>query len=95
LFISEETVESRKVSVKIDRTAKKSGDGDSKQEEEEEEVEQPFAWSRLLLCLLMLVWDVMIICTSLYFHTFLEKVLGTMCGVWAWYFLYRVLYPKF
>ena len=91
LFISEESVESRK--DKVENTRAKSGDGDSKQEEEE--VEQPFAWSRLLLCLLMLVWDVMIICTSLYFHTFVEKVLGTMCGVGAWYLLYGVLYPRF
>jgi len=91
LFISEETVESRKDKVEIMRS-KKSGDGDAKQEEE---VEQPFAWSRLLLCLLMLVWDIMIICTSLYFHTFVEKVLGTMFGVGAWYLLYKVLYPIF
>jgi len=88
LFISEESAESRKDKVEATK-AKKGGDGDSKQEE----VEPPFAWSRLLLCLLMLVWDVMIICTSLYFHTFLEKVLGTLCGVGAWYLLYRVIYP--
>ena len=75
---------------KVEATqAKKGGGGDSKQEE----VEEPFAWSRLFLCLLMLVWDVMIICTSLYFHTFLEKVLGTLCGVGSWYLLYRVVYP--
>lgn len=90
LLISEETAESRKGKLEIIQK-KKNGDGDNKQQEGEEE--QPFAWSRLLLCLLMLVWDVMIICTSLYFHTFLEKVLGTACGVGAWYLLYRVLYP--
>merc|ERR1711974_400323 len=87
LFISEESVESRKDKVEITQ-AKNSGDGDK-----QEKVDLPFTWSRLLLCLLMLVWDVMIICTSLYFHTFVEKVLGTMCGVGAWYLLYMVLYP--
>jgi len=84
LFISEETVESKR--VKVD---KKDGDGDSSREE----VERSLALSRYILCLLMLVWDVMILCTSLYFHTFLEKVLGTFCGVGAWYLLYKVFFP--
>ena len=84
LFISEETVESKR--VKVD---KKDGEGDSSQEE----VEPPLALSRYILCLLMLVWDLMILCTSLYFRSFLEKVFGAISGVGAWYLLYKVLFP--
>ena len=54
-------------------------------------------WLKILccfLCLLMLLGEIMLIFTSLYFHSFGEKLLGTCCGLGSWYFLYRVLYPN-
>ena len=83
LFILEEVArESKDVAVKSE------GAGDRKRE-----VEEVLSLDLALLCLLMLVWDVMLVCTSLYFHSTLEKVLGWVCGLGAWYFLYRRLYP--
>merc|ERR1712013_729820 len=35
--------------------------------------------------------ELMMFCTSLYFHTTLEKVLGTMCAITPWLLLYRVV----
>ena len=58
-----------------------------------EKVEQEVGVTRGLLCLLMVAWDTMILCTSLYFHTVGEKVLGWVVGVGAWHLLYKVLYP--
>lgn len=43
---------------------------------------------------LVLVWTVMIAATSLYFHSFVEKVLGFACGYVAWYLTYKCLYGK-
>ncbi|XP_071513133.1 acyl-coenzyme A diphosphatase FITM2-like isoform X2 [Panulirus ornatus] len=40
----------------------------------------------VLLCLL---WDFMLIVTTIYYHTFLEKVIGTTLAVSMWYMLYR------
>ena len=40
------------------------------------------------------VWIVMVITTSLYFHTFSEKFLGFAFGYAAWYLTYRVLYGR-
>jgi len=45
----------------------------------------------LLICLLMILWEVMMFCTSLYFHTTLEKVLGTICAITPWLVLYRLM----
>jgi len=45
----------------------------------------------ILLGLLMLLWEVMMFCTCLYFHTTTEKVLGTMCAIIPWMLLYRVV----
>ena len=46
------------------------------------------------LCLLMFLGEIMMIFTSLYFHTFAEKIIGIGCGLSSWYFLYKFLYPK-
>jgi len=51
----------------------------------------PIASIHILLCMLMLLWELMMFCTSLYFHTTLEKVLGTMCAITPWLLLYRVV----
>ena len=48
-----------------------------------------------LLCLtLILIWVAMVVSTSLYFHTFVEKVLGYVCAWLSWYLTYRWLYGK-
>ena len=41
-----------------------------------------------LLCGLMLLWELMMFCTSLYFHTPLEKILGTICAIIPWILIY-------
>ena len=46
------------------------------------------------LCLLMFLGEIMMIFTSLYFHSFLEKFIGTCCGLGTWYVLYQIFYPQ-
>jgi len=45
-----------------------------------------------LLALLTLLWDVMLVCTALYFHIMVEKVTACCCAVVLWFFLYRMIY---
>ncbi len=52
---------------------------------------------RLLFCLmgcLVLLWDVMLVCTALFFHMMIEKVLATGCAVLVWFVLYRGVYAN-
>lgn len=42
----------------------------------------------------VLLWMVMVIATSLYFHSFAEKLLGYMFGLLAWYLTYGLLYGR-
>lgn len=48
----------------------------------------------LLMLALLLVWTSMIVVTSVYFHTFLEKCLGFACAYVAWRLTYKCLYGK-
>ena len=41
---------------------------------------------------LVLVWILMVTTTSLYFHTFLEKMIGFFFGVGCWYVSYDLVY---
>lgn len=43
---------------------------------------------------LVLLWVFMFSCTSLYFHSPLDKLLGTLCGLLGWYGTYRLWYRK-
>ncbi len=43
---------------------------------------------------LVLIWTVMIVATSLYFHTFLEKLLGCVVAVAIWKLTYGYIYGK-
>ncbi len=43
---------------------------------------------------LMAVWFVMVTATSLYFHLFIDKVLGYLLAVLSWYLTNRILYGK-
>ena len=42
----------------------------------------------------VLMWTVMVIATSLYFHSFAEKILGYAIGLLSWYLTYRLLYGR-
>ena len=42
----------------------------------------------------ILLWTVMVMATSLYFHSFAEKILGYLFGVVLWYVTYRLLYGR-
>lgn len=41
---------------------------------------------------LVLVWTVMVTCTAVYFHTFMEKAAGYFLGVGCWYATYGIVY---
>ena len=43
---------------------------------------------------LMAIWVTMVITTSLYFHSVLEKLLGSLCGWLAWHVTYVQLYGR-
>ena len=47
-----------------------------------------------LLSLLLVLWDLMIVCTVLYFHLMIEKVIASCLAVVTWFILYRVLYTQ-
>ena len=52
---------------------------------------------RVLFCLLSLLlamWDLMIVCTVLYFHLMIEKVIASCLAIITWFILYRVLYTQ-
>lgn len=42
----------------------------------------------------ILLWTFMVLLTSLYFHSFLEKLLGFALGYMTWYFTYRWLFGR-
>lgn len=44
------------------------------------------------LAALVLLWDVMLICTALFFHIMIEKVVATCAAVLTWFVLYRGIY---
>lgn len=58
------------------------------------------AWRRVLRLLyvslnaIVATWVWMFLCTSVYFHDTLDKLLGTACGLAAWYLTYRVWYLR-
>ena len=43
-------------------------------------------------CALMLMWIVLLVFTSIYFHTVNSKVLGSILGLSAWYLTYQVYF---
>lgn len=46
------------------------------------------------LTVLQLLWDIMLVCTMLYFHKMIEKVLSGIFAILTWYFCYRFWYPS-
>jgi len=47
------------------------------------------------LSFLTVMWDVMITCTNMFFHTTCEKFLGTAIAVLCWAFLYNFIYKTY
>lgn len=43
---------------------------------------------------LQLLWDVMLVCTMLYYHNMVEKVISGIIAILTWYFTYRAWYPS-
>ena len=44
--------------------------------------------------LLLLLWEFMLVCTTLYFHTVLQKVLGALIAFFTWYITYGIWYKN-
>lgn len=44
------------------------------------------------LSLLLLLWEFMLFCTAVYFHTVQQKVLGALIALFTWHVTYRVWY---
>ena len=42
--------------------------------------------------LLLILWEFMLVFTTIYFHTFYQKVLGALIAIFTWYITYRVWY---
>lgn len=43
---------------------------------------------------LQLLWDVMLVCTMLYYHNMIEKVISGIIAILTWFFTYRAWYPS-
>lgn len=43
---------------------------------------------------LQLLWDIMLVCTMLYYHKMIEKMLSGIFAILTWFFCYRVWYPS-
>lgn len=48
------------------------------------------------ITVIQLLWDIMLVCTMLYYHVMIEKFLGGCIAIFSWFFTYRVWYvhPK-
>lgn len=49
--------------------------------------------SFVAITLLGLLWDFMLVCTTLYFHSMVQKVVGGLVAVLLWFITYQVWYP--
>lgn len=45
------------------------------------------------MTILQLLWDIMLVCTMLYYHRMVEKITGGIIAICTWYFTYRAWYP--
>ncbi|XP_050686299.1 acyl-coenzyme A diphosphatase FITM2-like isoform X1 [Eriocheir sinensis] len=48
----------------------------------------------LIMCALALLWDFMILITTLYYHSFAEKGVGTALALLSWGLIYRAAFPR-
>lgn len=47
----------------------------------------------IAMTVLQLLWDVMLVCTMMYYHRMIEKVLSGLIAILTWFLTYRVWYP--
>ena len=55
------------------------------------------AWVRIIFCLMAVIislWDFMLLCTVLYFHMMIEKVVAAGLAVLSWFALYKFFYRQ-
>lgn len=45
------------------------------------------------ITVLQLLWDIMLVCTMIYYHRMAEKIVSGLIAVCTWYFTYRAWYP--
>ena len=48
----------------------------------------------IFISLLLILWEFMLVCTTVYFHTVDQNVLGALAALCTWYVTYRVWYEK-
>ncbi|XP_022917415.1 acyl-coenzyme A diphosphatase FITM2 [Onthophagus taurus] len=48
----------------------------------------------ILITIFQILWDVMLICTMLYYHIMIEKFLGGAIAILTWFFTYRFWYKQ-
>lgn len=53
---------------------------------------QPVRCLFVMMGAFVMLWDVMLICTALYFHIMIEKVMATLVAILIWFILYRGIY---
>lgn len=46
------------------------------------------------IAVLQLLWDVMLVCTMLYYHKMIEKVISGIIAILTWFFTYRAWFPS-
>lgn len=46
------------------------------------------------MTILQVLWDVMLVCTMLYYHKMIEKVVSGIVAILTWFFTYRAWYPS-
>ena len=48
----------------------------------------------IFISLLLVLWEFMLVCTAVYFHTVHQKVLGALVALFTWYVSYKVWYEN-
>lgn len=48
----------------------------------------------IAIAFLQILWDIMLVCTMLYYHKMVEKFAGGIIAVVTWFFTYRAWYPS-
>jgi hypothetical protein len=48
----------------------------------------------IFVSLLVILWEIMILTTSLFFHTILHKLIAACCAIVCWFVTYKTWYPS-
>jgi len=76
--------------LKRDRT----GSGDTSEKQEKLNLLGYLQYLKYALAFLMLMGEMMMLFTAVYFHTLPEKIVGTLFGLLPWYIMYKMVYKK-